>query len=95
MAVVIRLTVSPASQEQFNVLDDRVGEAMMAAGGPPAGLMSHVVHPEGEGFVVVGVWRSEAEGRAYVDDRLRGLVTDADLTPGETDVVPVWSFARP
>ena len=37
MAVVLRLTVSPATQEQFNVLDDRVGEAMMAAGGPPAG----------------------------------------------------------
>lgn len=95
MAVVLRLTVSPASQDQFNVLDDRVGEAMMAAGGPPAGLMSHVVYPEGEGFVVAGVWRSETEGRDYVDGRLRGLIADVDLTAGETDVVPVWSFARP
>ena len=95
MAVVLRLTVSPATREQFTVLDDRVGEAMMAAGGPPAGLMSHVVYPEGEGFVVAGVWRSETEGRDYVDGRLRALVTEVALTPGETDVVPVWSFARP
>ena len=95
MAVVLRLTVSPATQEQFNVLDDRVGDDMMAAGAPPAGLMSHVVYPEGDGFVVSGVWRSEAEGRAYVDGRLRALVAEADLTPGATDVVPVWSFARP
>lgn len=95
MAVIVRLTVSPATQEQFHVLDDRVGGAMAAAGGPPAGLMSHVVYPEGQGFVVAGVWRSETEGRAYVDGRLRELVADADLIPVETDVVPVWSFARP
>jgi hypothetical protein len=95
MAVVVRLTVSPASQEQFNLLDDRVGEAMMAGGGPPAGLMAHVVYPEGEGFVVAGVWRSETDGRDYVDGRLRELVEDVGLTPGETQVLPVWSFARP
>jgi hypothetical protein len=95
MAVVLRLTVSPATQEQFNVLDGLVGEAMMAAGGPPAGLMSHVVYPEGEGFIVADVWRTETEGRDYVDGRLRGLIAEAGLTPWESDVVPVWSFARP
>ena len=95
MATVLRLTVSHGSQEEYNVLDDRVGEAMDLAGGPPAGLMSHVVYPEGEGFVVAGVWRSETEGRDYVDGRLRGLIADLELTPGETDVAPAWSFARP
>jgi hypothetical protein len=95
MAVVLRLTVSPATQAQFNVLDDRVGEAMDAAGGPPDGLMAHVVYPEGEGFVVAGVWRSEADGRDYVDGTLVGMVADLGLSPGKIDVVPVWSFARP
>jgi hypothetical protein len=95
MAVVLRLSVSPATREQFNMLDDRVGEALMAAGGPPAGFMSHVVYPEGEGFVVAAVWRSETEGREYVDGPLRELIADLELTPGVTDVVPVWSFARP
>jgi hypothetical protein len=87
--------VSPATQEQFNLLDDRVGEAMNTAAGPPIGLISHVVYPEGEGFVVAGVWRSEAEGRDYVDGGLRELLADVGLTRGETEVAPVWSFARP
>lgn len=68
---------------------------MNAAGGPPIGLMSHVVRSEGQGFVVAGVWHSEAEGRDYVDGGLRGLAADVGLTPGETEVAPVWSFARP
>lgn len=95
MAVVLRLTVSPATRDQYNLLDDRVGQDLTEAGGPPAGLMSHVVHPEGDGFVAVGVWRSEAEARDYVDGRLRGLMAEVDLAPVEVDVVPVWSFARP
>ncbi len=95
MAVVLTLRVFPATQEQFNVVDDRVGEAMMSAGGPPAGLLSHVVYPGGDGFVVAEVWRTEPEGRAYVDDVLRPLMTDVGLTPRETECVPAWSFARP
>jgi hypothetical protein len=95
MAVVLTLTVSPATQEQFNALDDRVGQAMMAAGGPPAGLMSHVVYPDADGFVVSGVWATEDEGRAYIDDTLTHLVTEVGLTPRGTKSVAVWSFARP
>jgi hypothetical protein len=95
MAIVLTLCVSPATQKQFNVLDDRVGQAMMAAGGPPSGLMSHVVYPGGDGFVVAQVWRTEAEGRGYVDDVLRPLVTEVGLTPQRTESLPAWSFARP
>jgi hypothetical protein len=95
MAVVVRVTVSPANQEQFNVLDERVGQAMDAAGGPPDGLMAHVVFQEGVGFVLEDVWRSEADGRAYVEGPLRELMAEVGLTPRETEVLPVWSFARP
>lgn len=95
MAVVLTLGVFPATQEQFNVLDAQVGQAMMAAGGPPAGLMSHVVYPDRDGFVVAQVWRTEAEGRGYVDDVLRRLVTEVGLTAQPTESVPAWSFARP
>ena len=95
MAVVLTLRVFPATQEQFNVLDDRVGEAMMSAGGPPAGLLAHVVYPSDDGFVVAGVWRTEPEGRGYVDEVLRPLVTQVGLTPRETECLPAWSFARP
>jgi hypothetical protein len=95
MAVLLQLTVRPATHEQFDQLDARVGQSMMQAGGPPAGLMSHVVHPQGDGFVVAEVWRTEAEGQPYVDEVLRPLLTELGLTATDSTVLPVWSFARP
>jgi hypothetical protein len=95
MAVLLQLTVAPSTQDQFNELDAKVGQSMMEAGGPPDGLMSHVVYPEGDGFVIAEVWRAEADGRRYVDDVLRTLVTELGLTAHETTTHPVWSFARP
>ena len=78
-------------ERSVRALDDRVGDAMMSAGGPPAGLLSHVVYP-GD---VAGVWRTESEGRGYLDEVLRPLVTEVGLTPRETECLPAWSFARP
>ena len=95
MAVLLQLTVTPATHEQFDQLDARVGESMMQAGGPPAGLMSHIVYPQGEGFVVADVWRTPAEGQRYVDEVLRPLLIDLGLTATESTVLPVWSYARP
>ena len=68
---------------------------MMQAGGPPPGLMSHAVYPEGDGFVIAEVWRAESEGRRYIDDVLRPLLATSGLTGQDTVVRPVWSFARP
>lgn len=95
MAVLVQLTVTPATHEQFDQLDGRVGQSMMQAGGPPAGLMSHVVYPQGEGFVVAEVWRTHPEGQSYVDEVLRPLLAELALTAVESTVLPVWSFARP
>jgi len=95
MAVLLQFTVSPSTQDQFNELDAKVGQSMMQAGGPPDGLMSHVVYPEGDGFVIADVWRSESDGRPYFDDVLRPLLAELGLTAHETRVLPVWSFARP
>jgi hypothetical protein len=67
---------------------------MMQAGSPPVGLMAHVVYPEGEGFVVADVWRTEAEAQTFVDDVLLPLLSDLDLTASESTTVPAWSFAR-
>ena len=95
MAVLVQLTVTPATQQQFHELDAAVGQSMAEAGGPPDGLMSHVVYPEGDGFVVAEVWRTESAGQHYVDDVLRPLVGGVSLTATDTRVRPVWSFARP
>jgi len=95
MAVLLQLTVTPATHEQFDELDGRVGQFMMQAGGPPAGLMCHVVYPQGEGFVVAEVWRTQAEGQPYLDEVLGPLLIQLGLTAAESTVLPVWSFARP
>ena len=85
--------MTPATQDQFNELDAKVGQSMIQAGGLPAGLMSHG-YPEGEGFVIAEVWRAEPEGQGYIDDVLRPLIAESGLTGQDTVVRPVWSFAR-
>ena len=95
MASLLQLAVATATRDQFNELDAKVGQSMMEAGGPPAGLMSHAVYPEGDGFIIAEVWRAEAEGQHYIDDVLRPLLAELALTGQPTLVRPVWSFARP
>ena len=88
MAVQLEITVDRATRDQFDELDDRVGQSMAAAGGPPPGLMSHVVHPEGDGFVLVDVWAVEDQGRAYVDEVLRPLMAEVGLEQGRSPCCP-------
>jgi hypothetical protein len=95
MAVLLQLAVTPATQDQFNELDVKVGQSMMEAGGPPEGLMSHAVYPEGEGLIIAEVWRAEPDGQRYFDDVLKPLLAESGLTAQEVIVRPVWSFARP
>jgi hypothetical protein len=95
MASLLQLTVSVATRDEFEELDARAGQAMMSAGGPPPGLMSHVVYPEGDGFTLVEVWRDESEGHQYLDGVLRPLLTELSVTGGEPTARTVWSFARP
>ena len=95
MAFLLQLAVTPATRDQFNELDAKVGQSMVEAGGPPAGLMSHAVYPEDDGFVIAEVWRAEAEGQHYIDGVLRPLLAESALSGQVTLVRPVWSFARP
>jgi hypothetical protein len=95
MATLLQFTVSPATQDQFNELDARLEESMMEGGGPPLGLMSHVVYPDKDGFVLADVWRMESDGQSFVKEVLHPLLAELGLTAHEVAVLPVWSFARP
>jgi hypothetical protein len=95
MARLLLLRVSPRSRDAFDALDALVGQSMASAGGPPAGLMSHVVYQEGDALVVADVWRTEEEAFIYIDKVLRPLIAEAGLTAHEMSVHEVWSFARP
>ena len=95
MAVLVHLSVAPATKDAYNDLDARMEEHLMQAGGPPTGLMSHVVYPDGEGFVIADVWRTEQEGRSFFDEVLRPMLTDSGLPFSGPAAHPVWGFARP
>jgi hypothetical protein len=95
LAIVVVTPVPRASQSEFEGLDTSVEAAMMQMGGPPAGLMVHMVYPSADGFVLCGVWRTEADMRAFYDGVVLPKLAEAGLEPAESVVSPVWSFARP
>ena len=68
---------------------------MVRRGGPPAGLMLHLTRPQGEGFMLINVWRSEAEMRPFYDDVVLPQLAEVGLAHEESKVSPVWAFARP
>jgi hypothetical protein len=92
MAVLLRFTVTRRIKADSTAR--REGRATHVAGRrSTAGLMSHVVYAEGDGFVVAGVWRTEADGL-----RRRRIATPLDelgLTAEATTISSVLSFARP
>lgn len=95
MAIVVETHVPHASREQADALDATIEAAMMERDGPPPGLMVHFQCPDGDGFRICNVWRSEAEMNAFYSDVLRPKLAEADLAAGESQVAPVWGFARP
>ena len=95
MAILAETRVRRASPEQADALDASVEAAMMEAGGPPAGLMVHFHAPQGEGFRLCNIWRTEAEMDAFYRDVIRPKLAAAGLEADDTEVSPVWGFARP
>lgn len=95
MAIVVHTLVPHASEADADRLDQLVGAAITQRGGPPAGLMAHIGHPSGAGFMICEVWRSEADMRAFYDEVVGPTLAEAGLVPDDPVVSPVWSFARP
>lgn len=95
MAVVVRTSVPHASKDDADQLDQAVGVAIERMGGPPAGLMAHIAHPSGGGFVLCDVWRSEADMRSFYDEVVLPELAEIGLEPAAPVISPVWSFARP
>ncbi len=95
MAVVVEIRVLQASKADHEALDAGVEAAMGQQGGPPAGLMAHFARPEGDGFVICDVWRSEADMRPFVDGVILPALAAAGLASEEPIVSPAWGFARP
>jgi hypothetical protein len=95
MAIVVQTLVQHASQADADRLDQLVNAAIMELDGPPAGLMAHIGHPSGTGFVICEVWRSEADMRSFYDKIVLPKLAEANLQADTPVVSPAWSFARP
>ena len=95
MAIVVEMLVPRASRDVADQFDAGVEQAMMRRGGPPAGLLVHYARPEGDGFVLCNVWRSEAEMRSFFEDVILPGLAQRGLEPSQPIVSPVWVFARP
>ena len=80
MAVVVEVVVARGSQTEFDGVDVAVSSAMERSG-PPAGLMSHLVKPVGDGFVISDVWRSAQDFDPFWVDVLRPRWPRRDSSP--------------
>lgn len=95
MAIVARILVEPAEQNDHDRLDSALESRLHDLGGPPDGLMLHVGYPHGGGFMIVEAWRTEDLFRSYLDQLLLPALSEAGLVAGVAEVGPAWSIARP
>ena len=95
MALVVEVRFARGTRDQHDAADIKVTEAMETLGGPPAGLMFHLTWPDTDGFVILDVWRTEAEAREFLEAVLYPAIADIALTPDEPIFRPVWGMANP
>lgn len=95
MAIHVETRIRDASHEQHDALDAAVETAMRAGGGPPEGLMVHLARPDGDGFLLCDVWRSEVDMRRFHDAVLLPALAEAGLEHESPRISPLWSLARP
>ncbi|MBK9737999.1 MAG: hypothetical protein IPO93_00420 [Actinobacteria bacterium] len=93
--VVAEIRVLNASKADFDAFDVGVSGAIEEMGGPPEGLVTHVVRPDGDGFVICDVWRTPEDLRRFNDGVLLPMLAAAGHVVSDERVSPVWSYARP
>ena len=95
MAIIARIQIDAAGQEDHDRLQGAVETRLASSGGPPPGFMAHVGFPSGGGLTVVEAFRTEESFRAYMAAVLLPALADVHLTASEPDVAPAWSIAIP
>lgn len=94
MAIAVRLHAPTATREQFNALDDALGNWSSAHGGPPDGFVSYTAFADGEGFSVFLVWRNADLWQRCWDGVMLGLFRDAGIAVDQLGHAPVWGLAK-
>ena len=95
MAVIVRIVIDSASQDDHDRLGNAVETRLHEQGGPPDGLMVHLGWPADSGFVITEAWRTEDLFRRYQEHLLEPALIEAGLAAREPEISPAWSIARP
>jgi hypothetical protein len=95
MAVIVRMVIDSASQDDHDRLGQAVETRLHEQGGPPDGLMVHLGWPEDGGFVITEAWRTEELFRSFKERLLEPALVEAGLVAAEFEISPAWSIARP
>jgi len=95
MAVIVRIVIDAASQDDHDRLGNAVETRLHDQGGPPDGLMVHLGWPADGGFVVTEAWRNEELFRRYQEHLLEPALIEAGLAARAPEISPAWSIARP
>lgn len=94
MAIAIRIHAAPATREQFNALDDALGNWSAAHGGPPDGYMSYAAYADGEGFSLFLIWNNEAVWQRCWDDIMHPLFAEVGIPIRAMETSPLWGLLR-
>lgn len=95
MAILVRTSIEPADQYGHDRFDEVVQAVIAREGRPPEGLMVHLSHPSGDGFVTVDVWRSEDAFHSWWNGVMEPALAEVGLAAREQEIHPVWRYARP
>jgi hypothetical protein len=95
MAVIVRMIIESASQEDHDRLGAAVEARLHDRGGPPDGLMVHLGWPVDDGFVIAEAWRTPELFDGYRRELLAPALREAGLVASQPDISPAWSIARP
>jgi hypothetical protein len=95
MAVIVRIVIASASQDDHDRLGAAVEKRLDDLGGPPDGLMIHLGWPADDGFVITEAWRTEELFHRFRQELFEPALSEAGLVAGEPDISPAWSIARP
>jgi hypothetical protein len=95
MAIIVRTVIGSADQDTHDRLQAAVEAGIAKLGGPPDGLLVHIGHPSGDGFVIVDAWRSEDTFRRWHSEVMEPALAATGVNASEPAICPLWSLARP
>ena len=95
MAVVCEVQVASGSHTDSVELQTQVERRLAASGGPPDALMFVCVHPHGQGFRILLVFRTAEAARDEIEGGLRADAAAVGIDLGIPTFAPVWHMALP